>query len=248
MAPGTLISVQHSSGTSWKPSALAASAGNSARRSAVAEKITLITSSVLRPLRFITSVTSSAVPSSISSRSSASPWMAPLMALTATIAPFSPALDAMARLHADRGIQVADLGDGQPPGAARPQRSEADRPDLRPYQADDRVTGLGQHPPDNVLASFVQSDLDEDPLPGLLDHAKAIGSHGAVIEFDARGQPAGQVLRNRSPHFRQVSLQHAVTGMGESMRELTVICQQNQALGLKIKPTDMEQAFAVIGD
>ena len=63
--PGTAISVQHSSGTSWKPRERAASAGNSMVRSGVAVKITLITSSVLSLFLLITSVTSSAVPSRI---------------------------------------------------------------------------------------------------------------------------------------------------------------------------------------
>ena len=61
-APGTSISVAQISGTSWKPSLRAASAGNSAVRSGVAVKITLITSSVVSLLRSITSVTSSVDP------------------------------------------------------------------------------------------------------------------------------------------------------------------------------------------
>ena len=72
MAPGTAISAAHINGTSWKPILRAASAGNSAVRSGVDVNSTLITSSVVRSLRDITSVTSSAVASSIASRSAES--------------------------------------------------------------------------------------------------------------------------------------------------------------------------------
>ena len=58
MAPGTAISAAQISGTSWKPILRAASAGNSVVRSGVAVNSTLITSSVVRSLRDITSVTS----------------------------------------------------------------------------------------------------------------------------------------------------------------------------------------------
>ena len=84
MAPGTGISIEHISGTAWKPSLRAASAGNSAVRSGVAVKSTLITSSGVRSLRLITALTSSAVPSRMASRSSASTWIAPRMAMTVT--------------------------------------------------------------------------------------------------------------------------------------------------------------------
>src|SRR6266851_3851099 len=84
IAPGTPISDAHSSGTSWKPILRAASAGNSAVRSGVAVNRTLITSSVTRLFRVMTSETSSVVPSRIAARSFASIWTAPRIALTVT--------------------------------------------------------------------------------------------------------------------------------------------------------------------
>ena len=81
------------------PSLRAASAGNSAFRSGVAVKMTLMTSSVLSSLRFITSVTSSAVPARISARSLPPTWTAPRTARTATCL-LLPARDSGARLAA----------------------------------------------------------------------------------------------------------------------------------------------------
>src|SRR5262245_3011597 len=121
-APGTSISLAHSSGTSWKPILRAARAGNSAVRSGVAVKTTLITSSVTRPLRVMTSVTSSVVPSRTAVRSLAPIWTAPRIALTATgLIPFpTPGnrpgdcrrsrLSAGGRPHRARGVSQARAG------------------------------------------------------------------------------------------------------------------------------------------
>lgn len=66
--PGTPISVVQSSGTSVNPSNRAAYAGNSASRSGVAVKMTLIRSSGVIVLRCMTALISSVVPSRIASR------------------------------------------------------------------------------------------------------------------------------------------------------------------------------------
>src|SRR3954454_9820000 len=73
-----------SSGTSPNPSCRAAYAGNSETRSEVAVKITEMKSSTSRPLASMASSTISATRSSMWSRSSASSWVAPRTALTAT--------------------------------------------------------------------------------------------------------------------------------------------------------------------
>src|SRR5579871_4709628 len=188
IAPGTPISPAHNSGTSWKPSLRAASAGNSAVRSLVAVKITLMTSSVLRSLRVITSVTSSAVPARISARSSAPTWIAPRTARTATCLPSRPGprpapflLTAPKPLQPDGRVQVADFLDRQLPGRARPQRPERDRADVRAHQPRHRVPGRGQHPLDDVLAALVQGDLHERTGAEPLYYAEFISAGHAVV-------------------------------------------------------------------
>src|ERR1700729_574324 len=186
MAPGTGISVAHISGTAWKPSLRAASAGNSAVRSGVTVNSTLITSSGARSLRLITAVTRSAVHSRMASLSSASTWMAPRMALTVTCStPYdltsrlqcSPCSPPRARgrwLQADGGVEFADLLGGEVSGAAGGEVPELDRPDRHPHQAADRMADLDQHPADDPIAPLVQRDLDQGAPAGLLKHPELV--------------------------------------------------------------------------
>src|SRR5262249_19897050 len=171
MAPGTAISAAQISGTSWKPILRAASAGNSAVRSGVAVNSTLITSSVVSSFRDMTSVTSSAVPSSIASRSSPSTWIAPRTALTVIWPPPST----RHRLQPYRGVQLADLPGGQVAGGTGLEVAEPDRAHVGTDQAADRVAGRGQHAADDVLAALVQGDLDERAVPGPVDDPEPVG-------------------------------------------------------------------------
>src|SRR5215470_8836796 len=154
MAPGTAISAAQISGTAWKPILRAASAGNSAVRSGVTVNSTLITSSVVRSLRLMTAVTSSAVPSRMASRSTASSWMAPRIARTGNV--LSSSRVRTSRLQADGGVQVADFRRRKVSGGARPQVAELDRSNGDTDQAADRMADFGEHPADDVLAALVQ--------------------------------------------------------------------------------------------
>src|SRR6202041_1748138 len=158
-ACGTAISVPHSRGTPWKPIFRAARAGNSAVRSGVTVNTTLITSSVSRLFRAMTSATSSVVPSRIASRSFASTWTAPRIALTATSLllhavrseDFLPGPLLPARLQTDGRVQLTYLTGGQRAGGARPLRPQRDRHAAGAGPPADRVADLGQHPPHDVL-------------------------------------------------------------------------------------------------
>src|SRR5215469_12689878 len=236
IAPGTAISLAQSSGTSWNPILRAASAGNSAVRSGVAVKTTLITSSGTRLLRVITSVTSSVVPSRMSARSLASTWTAPRIALTATTCPFAltscdvaacskaiggeretwPCASAARaeRLvsEADSRVQLPHFGGGERPGGPWPQVAEGHRPHLRADQPGHRVPGRGQQPAHDVLAPLMQGDLHQGTGTRPLHHPELVGAGHPVVQFDPGEQPPSQVPLHRAGHIRQVGLEHAVPG------------------------------------
>src|SRR5579875_18826 len=221
MAPGTAISVAQISGTSWKPILRAASAGNSAVRSGVTVNSTLITSSVVRSLRLITAVTSSAVPSRIASRSSASTWIAPRIARTATCQLLPLRCSRLPASHvlrtwrasyapyasqADGGVQVADFPRREVACRARPQVAQLDRPHRGTNQAAHRMPDLGEHPPDDVLAALMEGDLHERARPRLLEHPEPVRDRHPVLELDADGQPPSHVAGDRPGNVRQVGL------------------------------------------
>src|SRR5215213_632788 len=233
--PGTSISVVHSSGTSPIPSSRAATAGNSERRSEVTVKTMEISCSDDSALADMTASTSSRVDASRWSRSSASSWMAPRMARTAT-----------SELHGRE--QLTDLGPGEHPPAALPQVAEVDRADLHAHQPLDRVADRLESPPDDVLASLVQHDLDEG-LPRLgVDQPEAVDPHRPVLQLDALAQPLADVAGDRAGHLGEVGLRHGVRRVLQAVRQLSVVGQQDQALGLGVQPPDVEQPLRAVAD
>src|SRR5262245_29623157 len=109
------------------------------------------------------------------------------------------------------------------------------------------MTDCGKHAPDNMLAALMQRDLYQHPLTCLLDHAEPVRAHGAVLELHPRGQPASKIPPDRTAYFGEVGPHHPVPRMSQPVGELTIIGQQDQALGLIVEPADVEQALAVVG-
>src|SRR5690348_15854209 len=151
IAPGTGISVAHMNGTSVTPACRAAYAGNSATRSGVEVKNTLIRSSALSSLRPRTAWISLATPASKSSRSSESIWIAPRTARTATCTN-SMGRDSLP----DEVVPRADLTAGQVSHPTGFERAEGDRSVLGAYQAGHWLPDLLEQPAHDVLAAFVQ--------------------------------------------------------------------------------------------
>src|SRR3954468_17972256 len=233
--PGTSISGVTRRGTSPIPSSRAATAGNSERRSEVTVKTMEISCSDDSALADMTASTSSRVDASRWSRSSASSWMAPRMARTAT-----------SQLHGRE--QLADLGPGEHPPAALPQVAEVDRAHLDAHQPLDRVTDRLQRPPDHVLASLVQHDLDEG-LPRLgVDQPEAVHAYRSVLDLDAPPQRLADVARGRAGPLGEVGLRHGVRRVLQPVRQLSVVGEQDQALGLGVQPPDVEQPLRPLAD
>src|SRR3569833_560382 len=114
-------------------------------------KMTLISSSVVMALRVITSVTSSAVPARIWSRSSASTWIAPRTASTATEPPRGRGASEL-----DGRVQLAGLLGGERPDRTRLAPAALERPELGAGELLHRETDLGEQPAHDVLAALVQ--------------------------------------------------------------------------------------------
>src|SRR5215469_3210671 len=81
---------------------------------------------------------------------------------------------AAAGLKTDGSVEFADFPGGQRPGGAGPEAAERDRADPGADQAADRMAGLRQQSPDDVLAPLVQGDLDQRPRSRLLDNPELV--------------------------------------------------------------------------
>src|SRR6476620_11572156 len=131
-------------------------------------------SSADRWLRSSTAVTSSAEPSSTSSRVSAATWIAPRTARTLT-----------GSSQPDRPVQRADLGVREPPEPARALVAQLHLPHRGAQEPEHRVSDLFQQPPDDVLATLVDHQLDHRPPRVSVDHAESVDGHDSVLELDS---------------------------------------------------------------
>src|SRR5690349_16007455 len=129
--------------------------------------MTLMTSSVVRPLRVITSVTSSAVASRICVRSSASTWIAQRTASTATkLLPYLSGRGGGSEAY--RRVEFTDLLGAERPDGARLEPAELERAELGTGELLHRMTDLGEQAAHDVLAALVKGHLDEDALADLI--------------------------------------------------------------------------------
>ena len=62
-----------------------------------------------------------------------------------------------------------------------------------------------------------------------------------VLELHAGPQPLPDCAGDRGGHLGDVGLDHTVRRMGQPVREIPVVGQDQQALGLGVQPPDVEQ-------
>src|SRR5689334_2821504 len=129
---------------------------------------------------------------------------------------------------ADRLEQGSDFGVGQPPGAAWLEVAKLDRADRGPDQPAHGEAGRLHHPPDDVVAPFVQDELDQRLLAERVDHAELVDAGRTVLEFDAGLELASERAGHRTGDLRAVRLANLVRGMHQLVGERAVVGQQQQ--------------------
>ena len=126
--------------------------------------------------------------------------------------------------------------------------SQRDRPERDPRQLLDRMADGGAHPPDEVLASFVDGDLEPRLGREPLYDADARGRCLAVLEPDAAPQPDDRFVGRRPAHLRDVDTRDGMAGMEECRRQRPVVRQEQHPRRIEIEPADREEALARLGD
>lgn len=117
----------------------------------------------------------------------------------------------------------------------------------------DFVAEGGEHSADFAVFAFTQGDLDDAAVAETLGGAdfSATGFLAAaampITEPDARLH-FGQLLgRENTVDDRAICFRHAVTRMRQMLRQLAIIGEQQQPLGIGIEPADREDALTDIG-
>ena len=123
------------------------------------------------------------------------------------------------------------------PQPAEPQRAEATRCERAHRMADRRAHAL-----DLALAPLV----DASARARRARAGAPARARSAVVELDPVAQRAQRALARRAAgDLRAVGARHLVARMGQAVRQLAVVGQQDQAGGVGVEPADRVQARAV---
>ena len=95
-----------------------------------------------------------------------------------------------------------------------------------------------EHALDLVLAAFVHRQLDAVRA----EAARAGGRGRAVVELDAVAEPLERLVGRLALDLGLVDLLDLVARMGEPVRELAVVREQERAGGIGVEPADRDDA------
>ena len=143
----------------------------------------------------------------------------------------------------------AELGLSQLADRSRTQPTEGDRPDRGPRQPQHRVADLGEQPADDVVAALVQHHLDHR-LPAR--RARRSGTRRAAPGRPRACTPASTVRtvagRHRALDLGDVGLRQLERRMRQPVRELAVVGQHDQPVGVGVEPADVEEPLRSVAD
>ena len=98
-----------------------------------------------------------------------------------------------------------------------------------------------EHPLDLVLAALVEDELDATAA----EAARPRRRRRAVVELDAVAQPLQRLFVRVAFDLGDVRLLDAVARMGEPVRELPVVREQQRAGRVRVEPSDRDDARLV---
>src|SRR5438093_7545375 len=234
---GTACSCAPSSAVRSRPSAVRAElAGNSAVRSGVDVKKMLTTSSCESSLRAKSSFTNRAVLASISALESSVHVIAPRSAWSligrSRLAWWVLGSGAVVVARSGRFVEAAHLPRRQRAPVTRLQTAVVQRADAGAHQAPHRVPDRVAHPTYLAVAPLVDADLHRSRAASSLHHLHARRRGGPVVELDALAQAPHGARRGIAVDFGQVGLHHAEARVREQLRELAVVGEEQEALGV----------------
>jgi len=128
-----------------------------------------------------------------------------------------------------------DLFRAQPPVGAGAKAAKLERAEADSLERRDRVPDLLAHAPDLPLAALVDRELDR-----VRRHAPDPCRRAApVLELDAFAQsPQRPLAHRRTGHHRPVGLLDLEPRVGQPVRKLAVVGEQDQPRGVAVEPAN----------
>jgi hypothetical protein len=154
---------------------------------------------------------------------------------------------AQQELPADCAVKSADLRTRQHPDRAGTLLPEADIGDRDAHQPQHGVPDLGEQPTHDVFATLVQHHFNQRLARHGLHDPESVDCRRAVVEVHSSAQNPTQRPRYRAGHFGQIGFEHPVGGVHQPVRQVPVVGQQQQTLGIRVETADVKQALRPVG-
>ena len=142
-----------------------------------------------------------------------------------------------------RLAQRPELTVGQVAKGATGDRAELERANPRPDQLEDRVADLVKHLAHDPVATLMDHDPDDRAVLGVTDRANHLGRRALAVNRDAAPEPVKHLRRRIAVQQGLVLFVDAVAGVHHAVRDLAVIRQQQQSLGLPVEPANRDDAL-----
>jgi ABC-2 type transport system permease protein len=168
-------------------------------------------------------------------------WLFPLTFISSAFVPTGNML--LGRLPTDRAVEGAHLRTRQYPDRAGTLLSKVYVGDRGAHQPQHRVSDFGEQPANDVFATLVQYHLDQRLAGHGLHDPESVDCHRAVVEVHSGAQCPAQRPRDRTWHLGQIGLEHPVGRVHQPVRQVSVVGQQEQTLGVGVEATDVEQSL-----
>src|SRR5262245_13231957 len=131
------------------------------------------------------------------------------------------------------------------PQLAGPQPPEPDRPDPNAHQPSHRKADRVEHPAHLALATLDHYQPDPAAALGAAGRTRLDRPGDPVLQLDPPLQSRELTVRGRAVDLGQVLLLDLEPRVREPVRELAVVGQQQEALGVPVEPPDREHVHVL---
>jgi hypothetical protein len=127
--------------------------------------------------------------------------------------------------------------------AAKRDASEIERTDADAPQALDWDPGRFHHPADNMINAFVKRDRENESFPRFAKDPELVRYDPFLFDCDTRPHPLHHRLGRPDCGDDLVFLVELVPRMHDSVRDVTIVCQKKQSLGVAVESTNWINPF-----
>jgi hypothetical protein len=139
--------------------------------------------------------------------------------------------------------QTLDFAMGHFAPRARLDPRDRQRPDSNAAEPSDWYTDGVHHSPHEMVHAFVHDNFENEPLGRFTDNANLFRNDPLALDHDSVANALQCRLRRTAQRENVILLVQSVSGVHHAIRDIAVIGQQQQPLGIAIEPANRVDAF-----